>query len=155
MSYRTVISVLLCLCVFGQPLMAAEPSHDLATLTLPARTEIIVRTTNGQEVRGRLVSVDAEGVTLTRPDGGETRLARDEVSRLWRRGDSLKNGAIIGGVIGLAGAVAGQSECTDCSGEVALGIALGVPIWAGIGAWIDRLHVGRTLVYEAPGNGRR
>lgn len=74
------------------------------------------------------------------------------------RKDSLKNGALIGMVIGAAslGAFAWFLTSTDeacgCKGDIARGAALGAGIGAGIGVGIDALRDRRTsLVARGPG----
>ena len=92
--------------------------------------------------------ISVAALELAPPEGGLTRVTEGEVARIWER-DGLGNGALIGGLIGAAGALLGQSRCTRCAGQVAIGLAVGVPFWAGVGAWLDARHHGRTLVFEA------
>lgn len=133
-----------------QPAAAQEPARDLSALRLAAGTPVDVVGVNGAEIRGRFVRSSAQSLTVIGVDGRELSLPVELIRSVWRRGDRLRNGAIIGGLIGLAGAIGGQSTCSDCADDIAVGIALGVPIWAGVGALIDRWHVGRTIVYQAP-----
>ena len=145
----TRLLVLLSMLAMPAVIHAAEPVRDLAALPVKPGIIVYVRTTNGAELQGEFISATSRALTIS-PGGRSTSVDVDHIAQIWKRGDSLRNGAIIGAVIGVAGAIGGQSECSDCSGRVAAGIFLGAPIWAGIGALIDRQHVGRTLIYRAP-----
>jgi|CXWL01.1.fsa_nt_gi hypothetical protein len=150
MKSHLCVIMALCAVVFALPVSAAEPARDLASMRVALDAEVYVRTSNGAEIRGRFVRASTQALVITRSDGRETMLTSEQVTIVWKRGDGLRNGAIIGGLVGLASGVLGQSQCTDCSSEVAIGVGLGVPIWAGVGALIDRQHVGRTVIYRAP-----
>ena len=150
MMIRRLSLALGCAALLAAPVSAAEPARDLAAMRVTPATVVYVRTSTGADVEGRFVRASARDLVIAGPDGRETTLGADQVVFVWRRGDSLRNGAIIGGLFGLAGGIFGQSQCTDCSGEIAIGVGLGVPLWAGIGALIDRQHAGRTLIYRAP-----
>lgn len=156
---RRVAGVALCLCaVSGPPGAGVAAQHagpetgradGFGALRLPPSTPLIVGLRGGPELSGALVSV-VPGALVLELNGGERRtVPLDMVTAVWRRGDRLRNGALIGGVVGLAGGLLGQSGCTGCGRERAVGVLVGVPFWAGIGAWIDARHTGRTLVYRA------
>ena len=67
--------------------------------------------------------------------------------RVSKRGDSLKNGAIIGAVFGgVAGALAASFD--DGSAK-ALGFLAATGFYALVGAGLDALIPGRTTIYEA------
>jgi hypothetical protein len=75
-----------------------------------------------------------------------------------RRRDSLKNGAIIGGAIGLALGLIG-SGIADCPGDDPSGscpaarvggVVLSTAIWAGIGVGVDALVADRTHAIAPP-----
>jgi hypothetical protein len=147
---RRVSLVVGCAVLLAAPVKAAEPARDLASMPVTSATVVYVRTSNGANVEGRFVRASSRDLVIAGTDGRETTLMAEQVVSVWKRGDSLRNGAVIGGLFGLAGGIFGQSRCTDCSSEIAIGVGLGVPLWAGIGALIDRQHVGRTLIYRAP-----
>lgn len=136
--------------MIAMPVAAAEPARDLAQMAVLPDAVIYVRTMNGVDITGRFVRASSQLLVLTASDGRDVTLTADQIRFVWRRGDALRNGAIIGGIIGAAGAVGGQSSCSDCSAEIAASILIGVPLWAGVGALIDRQHVGRTLIYRSP-----
>jgi len=118
---------------------------------------------------GDLVIITDDGGTQTRGTfervGTSIRLSVDGVAREWapqqireirRRGDSLKNGVIIGLVAGgAAGAVLGwgvgtifEAEGSDPVGPVLGLLALGLGAGAGIGAGLDAAITGNTVVYR-------
>lgn len=157
------LSCLVCLGLSGLPggpggrtwlVATAEAQGTVATeldaLRLPPSAAVIIRLRGGPELSGAFVSATPDHLVLDLRSGERRVVPADMVVSVWRRGDRLLNGALIGGVVGLAGGVLGQSGCTDCGTERAIGVAIGVPLWAGVGAWIDARHAGRTLVYEAP-----
>jgi len=145
-----IVAIVACVLIAILPVTAAEPARDLASMQVAPDAVIYVRTSNGAEIQGRFLRASTQALVVGTTDGREIILPSAQVLFVWKRGDSLRNGAIIGGVVGLAGAIFGQSECTKCSGEIAIGVALGVPAWVGVGALVDRLRVGRTLIYRAP-----
>ena len=107
---------------------------------------VFVLDDQGAEYRGKLIRVDADELVM-RVNATERTFKRDAIRRVQKRGDSLKNGAIIGALTGaglgaLSGAFAG---CPDCIG-VAL---LSVGIYTAIGVGLDAAIQGRTLLYEA------
>jgi hypothetical protein len=141
-----VVTVML---VLAQCAGTAASLGDLGALTLAPGSLIYVEDGAGIEILARFVSASrAELVVEFRND--RRVITGTDVKAIWRRGDRLRNGAVIGGAIGLLGGIFGQSRCTDCGRAVATGVVIGVPLWAAIGAWVDSAHVGRTLVYRAP-----
>lgn len=96
----------------------------------------------GQETTGELLRLDADGLVLL-VEGAELRFEAEQAIRLDRRGDSLKNGLLIGAAIG---AVLGL--VSDA------GPLLGAVGFAGIGLGIDALNQGRITLYDASGGPR-
>jgi hypothetical protein len=88
----------------------------------------------------------------------ERRLDAARVRRIDKRGDSLRNGAIIGALVGvgLGVLVAGMSDCPgddpggSCPAARAVGFLVSTGVYAAIGTGIDALVVGRTTLYKAP-----
>jgi hypothetical protein len=113
---------------------------------------------SGQEFSGRLLRVDGESLTI-RTGAGDLPFALADVRTIHRRGDSLRNGAIIGAGFGaLFGALGAASS--DCGGilepsrrcnaaESLTIVAVSTGIHAAIGTGIDALRHGRTRVYPA------
>ncbi len=150
MTRRMWLTAVLVVLVAVPPVVAQELARDLGSMRVAPNSVIYVRTASGVEIQGRLVRASAQALVLAGSDGAETTLMSSQVRLVWKLGDRLRNGAIIGGLVGLSSGILGQSQCTDCSREIAIAVGLGVPLWAGIGALIDRQHVGRTLIYRAP-----
>ena len=69
-----------------------------------------------------------------------------EVRRISIRGDSLKDGALIGGAFGAV--IGGWFGCDTCSTR-AQGIVGGMAAYGGLGVLIDYLHRGRTTIPNA------
>jgi hypothetical protein len=78
-----------------------------------------------------------------------------------RRRDSIRNGAIIGGVIGLAFGLLGSSiaDCPgenpggSCPGTRVGGVIVSTALWTGIGAGVDAMVTDRTTGAGLPGRG--
>ena len=145
-------------------------AQQLPPVTIPAKPgpTVIVHDNKGAETKGKLLSLDMREAVLM-IDGQERRFALTDVRRIEKRGDSLKNGAIIGAAVGLVsgllvagiGAGIGAAGCTlygDTPGCEdfkedfnAFGLAATTAaVWGAIGAGIDALIVGRTTLYQAP-----
>jgi hypothetical protein len=115
----------------------------------------------GAETSGRLLRLDPDSLVLLVGDT-ERRFDAARVTRIEKRGDSKRNGAIIGAVVGAAiGAFSmGMADCPgdgggSCPGFRAAGVVISTGVYAAIGAGIDALVVGRTTWYEAPAASRR
>lgn len=128
------------------------------------RSSIVVIDDAGNETTGRLLRFDAESLTMTAA-GRDVTFDRQHVTRVYQRGDSLKNGMIIGFVTGAAFGIAAGVGGTDCGGffeqartctggeKARLGAVFGGVFGAlglGIGVGIDALITGRGLLYERP-----
>ena len=124
-------------------------SPGLSSVARYAGRLVWVQDRTGSQLLARVVNATNAELTMTL--GGVPRtLAVTDIVRISLDGDSLTNGAIIGGVIGLpAGAFSCQGSVTeDCN---FLGRAiLGAVIYGAIGAWIDSRHHGRTVIYRSP-----
>lgn len=111
----------------------------------------------GVETSGRLLRLDPDSLVLL-VDGVERRFEAARVTRIEKRGDSLRNGAVIGAIVGVAVGVlaAGMADCPgddpsgSCPGVRAAGVMVSTGFYAAVGAGIDALVVGRTTLYEAP-----
>lgn len=117
---------------------------------------VYVRDDTGAEVSGRLLRLDADAIVLLVNDV-EQRLEARQVTRIQKRGDSLRNGVQIGALVGSALGLlaAGMSDCPGsgggrCPGTRFAGFVLSTGVYAALGAGIDALVVGRTTLYEAP-----
>lgn len=132
-----------------------DPSPIARGLKVEALPIAYVLDDRGVETQGRLLNLDGDAVVLL-VDGSERRFKIGGVRRVSRRGDSLKNGAIIGAVVGGAvGALAGGlSDCSgnDCTSWRATAFIMSSLFYSAIGVGIDALVQGRTVLYEASPN---
>ena len=138
--------------VCAQGTMQSWPELDVTALPT-----VYVRDDAGGETVGRLLRIDSDALVL-QVDGSERRFEAARVTRIQKRGDSLRNGAIIGALVGAGIGVfaAGIADCPgshrggECPGARVAGFLGATVVYAGIGAGIDALVVGRTTVYEVP-----
>jgi hypothetical protein len=141
------------------PLWAQGTLDNWPELNRSALASVYVLDVTGTETVGTLVGFDADAIVLL-VDGAERRIDAAQVRRIDKRGDSLRNGVIIGSAVGLAfGALsAGISDCPEdvsCAAFRAIGFVAGTLIYTSIGVAIDAAVTGRTRLYEAPSQGAR
>ena len=112
----------------------------------PAVEEVFVRATDGVEIRGRLIdfgpaslSIFVEGARREMPLGG--------IDRIERRGDSLRNGALIGAAVGAA---LGASLAARHGAEYGPLMFVGAVGYGVVGAAVDAMIPGRTAIYAKP-----
>ena len=116
-----------------------------------------VRTTEGTRVRGRVVRVDADALTLTK-DGRELRLSALNVSSIERH-DSVWNGGVYGLGAGFATGVVLMSTCDGLGCEhtpqaiLSCG-ALGGAFGFGVGLLFDAIAHGDHTVFRRSDRGR-
>ncbi len=110
----------------------------------------------GVEASGKLLRLDPDSLVLLIGDT-ERRFDAARVKRIEKRGDSLRNGALIGAVVGAAIGFLGMgmADCPgdgggSCPGFRTAGVLISTGFYAAIGTGIDALVVGRTTLYEAP-----
>lgn len=117
---------------------------------------VYVRDDTGAEVSGRLLSLDTDAIVVLVGEV-EQRIEARRVTRIQKRGDSLRNGVQIGALVGAAVGLlaAGISDCPGsgggrCPGTRFAGFVVSTGVYAAVGAGLDALVVGRTTLYEAP-----
>lgn len=136
---------------------AQEPVQSWPGLARTELSMVYVLDDTGVETSGRLLSLDPDSLVLLVGDT-ERRFEAPRVRRIQKRGDSLRNGALIGAVVGGAmGLLAtGIADCPGgdpggrCPGFRAAGLLVSTGVYAAIGAGIDALVTGRTTLYQAP-----
>lgn len=150
-------------CVIGMVLVAApaagQDASPRAGLNRDALSTVFVLDDRGAETKGRLLRFDNESIVVL-VNGQERQFELARVRKIEKRGDSLKNGTIIGATVGLVlGALTGgMAECKQSDGSFG---ACGVGTWAAaalmsagfygaIGAGIDAAIPGRTTLYQKP-----
>ena len=112
-------------------------------------TEVDLVDRAGRTVRGQFVRADGEGVLVAPYGRAEShRVPAGDVYTVSRPGDSVVNGALIGGaLVAVPIALLADGPRDFASREVVSIVAT----YASIGALIDLAFKGRTLVYRAPG----
>lgn len=113
---------------------------------------VIIETAGAPRQTGLLQSLPPDGLTVM--VAGQTRfIRREDVQRLWKRGDSKLNGFLIGAGVtgaGMGALLAGFCDHDCGSGRVAVGTAIYAGLGGLIGVGLDALIVGKTLVYRRP-----
>ena len=109
----------------------------------------VTQSSSGEVVRGRIVDLSPESLTILTADNRRVDMPLDRVLRIEARGDSLKNGAAIGAIVlgGMAALLCGEY---GGGGECVAGVALDAGIGALIGAGVDALNGGRSTLYSRP-----
>ena len=105
MRWMTVLRVLF----YSFLAIPASAQTTFAGLNQKGVDTIFVTDRAGHETKGLLVGLTDSTVTVVTAGGPQTFVA-DDVVRLDRRGDSLKNGALIGMGIGIVGMLPGFAE---------------------------------------------
>jgi hypothetical protein len=145
---RTAVLTVTCLASVGAPLAAQEAVPTPPRLT--GTFTVFVLDRFGAETEGALVSL-SDSVVVVHTRTAERTIALTDVVRIQRKGDSLKNGAMIGAFIGAANGLALIANCssdTSCGSGTRIAAALtGAGIWAAIGAGVDALIQRRTLIW--------
>lgn len=101
-------------------------------------------------IKGRLVSLDADTVTLL-VKNDRTSLPLDRVVRITaRRRDSVRNGAYIGALIGGVLCSLNCGQGLDRASELPLAVASAAGFWGAAGAGIDALNRDEEVLYQRP-----
>jgi len=133
-----------------------QAQDSFATVKPGGLPTLFVTDRAGHETRGKLVRLTDASVTIA-VDGADRTFEIADVSLIERRGDSLKNGAIAGLVVGMGlGALSmGIADCpygeTHCTGTRVAGFALSTALYTAIGTAIDAAISGRTRVWPSTG----
>jgi hypothetical protein len=157
-KHLTIGVVILLSCAGGTSVDAQEVAssfEQLAVLVKPG-DKVIVVDVAGRETKGRIGTLSPDALILM-TSAGSRQLDKLEVAAITqRRDDSLKNGAIIGAVAGVAYYVTGLALLAGIDdGEVIVPTAIaGGVLFAGLGAaagvGIDALISGRQVIYQTP-----
>ena len=119
-----------------------------------AEETVIVTDTRGRRIKGALLAVDDDSLSLA-TDGRAQTFARSDV-RTVRVADGLGNGALIGAGAGLGAALGVLAIVGSGDGYVLPSAKAGAPLLlSGIGALagvlLDRAHEGGRVLYVSPG----
>jgi hypothetical protein len=160
MAYQARIAVTASLLLATAMPLTAQDRFDHVQYALRPGDTVFVVDDTGTETRGKVASIEPSALRLI-VDGYERDWGAAAVERLERRGDSLKNGALVGlttgGIFGLlaigaAFGAGGSSGLVPTNGQIAGVFGAFMGLGAGIGAGIDALVPGRTLLYLRPRN---
>ena len=141
--------------VAGLWLQSAAPV-SAQTLRVRSGDTVSMTGTDGMQSRGVVLGVEPSAI-LVAVDGREQRRQLADLREMWRDGDSLSNGIKWGALTGLGvglgigsamAAVAGN-EGGEIAGPFVATVGLSVAGGIAIGAGLDALVHGRTLVYRA------
>ncbi len=102
------------------------------------------------EISGRLIDFSGSWLTLI-VEGEQRQLELSRIQRIDVRGDSVKNGAVIGGVVLGAWCAWLCGQGLEGAGQMVPAVLANTLLGALIGAGIDGLRVGRTTIYRRPG----
>jgi hypothetical protein len=146
-----IVAILLPATAWAQNAVRGWPDLNVSALAT-----VYILDDAGRQTEGTLLGFDAESVVLL-VDGMERRFDASRVRRIDKRGDSLRNGAVIGSVVGMVmGLVsAGISDCSgddpggSCPGFRAAAFLGSVGVYAGMGTVLDAMKTGRTRLYDA------
>jgi hypothetical protein len=129
-------------------LLAAAPALAQEQNPRKLKEVSVTRVAPGEELNGRLLEISPKTVALLL-DNRRVEIPLDDVQRVETRGDSLKNGAIIGAVLlgGWCAWVCGLSVPPD---DIPVAVAWNAAFGALIGAGIDHAHKKRTVIYSRP-----
>ena len=145
-------ALFVCACVAAVGTAQAQDFSSIQVKNLPI---VFVEEKSGVETRGRLLSITPAAIAID-VDGSQRTFAAANVAKIDRRGDSLKNGALIGAAIGLVTGFlgdcprTGNGAGTGCPAARVGYVLGGSAIWASIGAGIDALIPGRTRLWPPP-----
>ncbi len=136
---------------------AQHPPNSWSELMPDGWSTVHVMDDAGVEVSGRFVRLNPDSLVLLIGDK-EIRLEAPRVRRIQKQGDSLRNGVVIGALVGVGvGLLAsGIADCPgadaggSCPGFRAAALVGSTGLYAGLGAGIDALVSGRTTLYEGP-----
>ena len=155
MSLHRLVGVAAALAAFT---LSSATALQAQTIRAKAGDWVSMTHADGRQAEGVLRGVGTSALTVL-VNGREEQWRLAESREIWKRGDSLLNGIRYGMLIGVgAGLLAGyglaapvENEGGD-AGKVFLGMTLlGVGAGAGIGAAVDAMRKGRTLIYRGPG----
>jgi len=148
-----VVLVALALSVSAEAQQPVGSLEDLWSRVKSGNT-VYVTDTSARETTGTFMKIADATLTIL-VDGQVRDIPTLDVRQIAKRGDSVKNGFLIGAAIGAAifGAAVSGSCSEDCDGDnqfPAVPVVIVAALeFGGIGALIDYFIRGRTVVYRA------
>ena len=135
--------------------LSFAPRAEAQILKVKQGDTVSMTGVTGRQAEGVVQGVGPSALTVI-VAGREEQWNLSETREIWRRGDSLRNGVLIGLVAGAgAGLVGGyalgslyENETGDGSTAFLSMVALGLGGGGAIGAAFDAMHRGRTLIHR-------
>lgn len=124
-----------------------DPVHD--PLPKSVQRVFVHSSASDAELQGRLLEIGPKTLAMI-VNGQRVELPLENVLKIEVPGDSLKNGALIGALVGglWCALVCGQG--LDHASQLPAAIGLSAAFWAAVGAGIDAAIPGRTTIYSSP-----
>ena len=156
MSKAIAIAALAALTLVPATAYAQETLGGWRGLNVSSLDTVYVTDDAGRQTEGKLLRLDPDSLVML-VDGAERTFDKAGILRVDKRGDSLKNGTLIGAVVGLVfGSISsGMSDCPGddpgggCPGFRVAAFVGSFAIYTAIGTGIDALIVGRTRVFDS------
>ena len=157
-------AVILLLCIGGTRVEAqgVASSFDQLTVLVKPGDKITVVDLAGRQVEGQIGMLSRDRLTLVTWAGLREVGEADVAQIRQRRGDSLQNGAIIGGAAGAGyglALLALAMSMDDGGGPIPVGVVTGMVVFTGMGAaagaGIDALITHRQVIYRKPSGENR
>ena len=127
-------------------LLLAAPAAAQETAP-PDLQRVFVLSNTGDEIQGHLLQLGT-GVATILVNGTRRDFPLESILRIETRGDSIRNGALIGAAIGV---VAGLLSAQEVGGGAAVPFAVAsAGVWSLMGAGVDAMIPGRTVIYRRP-----
>ena len=146
----TTVSPVLALAV-AMATAAPLAAQDTSPIRVHPVGAVYVRTTEGAERRGQLLRLGPDSLTILE-QGTSHDIRWTDIARIDARGDSVKNGAIIGAVVlgAWCALICPQGLDGYSNGQFPYILGVNIALGAAVGAGIDGMHVGRTTIYQPP-----
>ncbi len=146
----TTLSPVLAL-VGAMAIAAPVAAQDPPPIRVHPVGAVYVRSTEGAERRGQLLRLGPDSLTILE-QGTSHDIRLTDITRIDARGDSVKNGAIIGAIVlgAWCALICPQGLDGYDNNQFAYVLGVNIALGAAVGAGIDGMHVGRTTIYQTP-----
>jgi hypothetical protein len=150
---RRIVGI--CVCLLAATEAGAQTVAPELTSAVAKRKSVRVTNDAGEEFDGRLLRLD-DKIFVLQTKNGDLPISFQRVSTIYRRGDSLRNGLIVGLVTGTVFGVLASRGINDCSSpgivypcESSRASTIGGAIagWTIFSVGIDALTRGWTRIY--------
>jgi hypothetical protein len=139
-------------CLALSATLVAGTNDRLSQIEPYVAGDVRISESGGTTIEGALASIQDGKLAVLTQSGTQT-IALDGVTKIERRGDSLKTGFIAGAITGI---VLGAIACPECGGGWRLyETVVSATMFGFAGAGIDAMYTGWTTVYERKLNAAR